>query len=235
MVLVVLPCLTELRRGERPFSPGGINIGEPCCPRKRISTDNSGGGHSRQSLGVICINRWVLSKSQKSFWFIYSLPFWCQWNNKKKFSFSNTQPLISDCGSLFELNFPDILPLRETNLEKSVDCRNLFVRGYPAFIRIDSVTHKHDLVLCAEDVLPFPCDSFLEKYGDSYLCFRITLLHSVTYCCILSFFFIFSFKILFFCTQILVLFHQTFTRFHQSVPLQMDLSLDTLTSIRSLG
>ena len=89
-----------------------------------------------------------------------------QKERKPKFSFSNTWALRSKFvgyRSFLELGPPDINPLRETSLEKSIDSSNLSVRGYPAFVRKDFVTHKHDLVVRTRKVVPFPCDYFLEN------------------------------------------------------------------------
>ena len=50
-----------------------------------------------------------------------------------KLNFSNIRGLrfnFVKCESFFELNFPDILALCETNLDESVDSDNFSVRGY---------------------------------------------------------------------------------------------------------
>ena len=48
-------------------------------------------------------------------------------------------------------------------------------------IRKDSSTHMHGLAVYVKEGLPFARDLSLEGSADSYLCFRLTLLHSVSY------------------------------------------------------
>ena len=86
-----------------------------------------------------------------------------------------------DCESFLESNSPDILVLCETNLDGSVDSGNFFVRGYLCFIQKDSSTHMHGLPVYVKEGLPFTRDLSLENSADSYLCFRLALLHSVSY------------------------------------------------------
>ena len=81
-----------------------------------------------------------------------------------KLSFTNIRGLRSNfvnCESFLESNSPDILALCETNLDDSIDSANFSVRGYLPLIRKDSGTHMHGLAV--------------------YLCFRLALLHSVSY------------------------------------------------------
>ena len=104
-------------------------------------------------------------------------------NNSLKLSFTNIQGLCSnfvDCESFLESNSPDILALCETNLDDSIDSGNFFVRGYLPLTRKDSNTHMHGLAYMKEG-LPFARDLFLENSADSYLCFQLALLHSVSY------------------------------------------------------
>ena len=67
------------------------------------------------------------------------------------------------------------LALCETNLDGSIDSGNFSVRGYLPLIRKDSSTHMHGLTVYVKEGLPF------ENSADSYLCFRLALLHSVPY------------------------------------------------------
>ena len=53
--------------------------------------------------------------------------------------------------------------------------------GYLPLIRKDSSTHMHGLVVYVKEGLPFAWDLSLENSADSYLCFRLALLHSVSY------------------------------------------------------
>ena len=86
-----------------------------------------------------------------------------------------------DCESFLESNSPDIIALCETNLDGSIDFGNFFVRGYLPLIWKDSSTHMHGLTVYVKEGLPFARDLSLENSADSYLCFRLALLHSVSY------------------------------------------------------
>ena len=156
--------------------------------------------------------------------------------NSLKLSFANIRGLRSnfvDCESFLESNCPDILALCETNLDGSVDSGSFSVRGYLSLIRKDSTTHMHGLAVYVKEELPLARDVSLENSEDSYLCFRLALLHSVSY-----FFFLYRSPISFslrFCARFLILFHLTSMRFSRSTHLLMFLSLETLTSIIRTG
>ena len=101
-------------------------------------------------------------------------------HNSLKLSFTNIGGLLSnyvECESFLESNSPDILTLCEANLDDSIDSGNFSVRR----IWKDSVTHMHGLVVYVKEGLPFAWDLSLENSADSYLCFRLALLHSVPY------------------------------------------------------
>ena len=85
------------------------------------------------------------------------------------------------CESFLELDSPDLLALCETNLDDSINSGNFSVRGYLPLIRKDSSTHMHGLAVYVKEGLPFARDLSLENSADSYLCFRLALLHSVSY------------------------------------------------------
>ena len=105
-------------------------------------------------------------------------------HNSLKLNFANIQDLCSnfvECESFLESNYPDILPLCETNLDDSIDSGNIFVRGYLPLIQKDSITHMHGLVVYVKEGLSFAWHLSLENSVDSYLCFRLALLHSVSY------------------------------------------------------
>ena len=85
------------------------------------------------------------------------------------------------CESFLESNSPYILALCETNLDESIDSGNFSVRGYLPLIRKDSNIHMHGLAVYVKEGLPFARDLSLENTADSYLCFRLALLHSVSY------------------------------------------------------
>ena len=105
-------------------------------------------------------------------------------HNSLKLSFTNIRGLRSnfvDCEPFLESNSPDILALCETNLDDSIDSGNFSVRGYLTLIRMDSSSHMHGLTVYLKEGLPFAWDLSLENSADSYLCFRLALLHSVSY------------------------------------------------------
>ena len=76
---------------------------------------------------------------------------------------------------------PEILALCETNLDDSIDFGNFSVRGYLPLIWKDSSTHMHGLAVYIKEELPFARNLSLENSADSYLCFRLALLHSASY------------------------------------------------------
>ena len=105
-------------------------------------------------------------------------------HNSLKLSFTNIRGLHSnfvDCESFLESNSPDILALCETNLDDSIDSGNFSVRVYLPLIQKDSSTHMHGLTVYVKEGLPFAQDISLENSADSYLCFQLALLHSVSY------------------------------------------------------
>ena len=102
-------------------------------------------------------------------------------HNSLKLSFKNIRGLRSnfvECESFLESNSPDILALCETNLDDSIDFGNFSVKGYLPLIRTDSIiTHMHGLGGYVKEGLPFAQDLSLENSADSYLCFRLALIH----------------------------------------------------------
>ena len=105
-------------------------------------------------------------------------------HNSLKLSFTNIRGLRSNfvhCESFLESNSLDILALCETNLDDSIDSGNFSVRGYLPLIRKDSSTYVHGLAVYVKKGLPFARDLSLENSASSYLCFRLALLHSVSY------------------------------------------------------
>ena len=104
--------------------------------------------------------------------------------NSLKLSFTNIQGLclnFVDCESFLESNSLDILALCETNPDDSIDSGNFSVRGYLPLIQKDSGTHMHGLTVYLKEGFPFAQDLSLENSADSYLCFRLALLHLVSY------------------------------------------------------
>ena len=105
-------------------------------------------------------------------------------HNSLKLSFTNIRSLHSnfvDCESFLESNSPDILALCETNQDDSIDSGNFSVKGYLPLIRKDSSTHMHGLAVYVKEGLSFAWDLSLENSADSYLCFQLALLHSMSY------------------------------------------------------
>ena len=105
-------------------------------------------------------------------------------HNSLKLSFTNIRGFHSNfvgCESFLESNSLDILALCETNLDDSIDSGNFSVRGYLLLIQKDSITHMDGLAVYVKEGLPFAWDLPLENSADSYVCFRLALLHSVSY------------------------------------------------------
>ena len=153
-------------------------------------------------------------------------------HNCLNLSFTNIRGLRSnfvDCESFLESNSPEILSQCVTNLDDSIDCGNFSVRGSLPLIRKDSITHMHDLAVYVKKGLPFARDLFQENSADSCLCFRLALLHSVSY-----FFFLYRSPSLSLCT--------VFDSISSSIDDALSithllklLSLETLTSIIRTG
>ena len=71
-------------------------------------------------------------------------------HNALKLSFMNITGLCSnfvDCESFLESDSPDILALRDTNLDDSIDSDNFSVRHYLPLFGKDSSTHMHVLTV----------------------------------------------------------------------------------------
>ena len=105
-------------------------------------------------------------------------------HNSLKFVFTNIRGLrknFVDCEFYLKSNSPGILALCETNLDDSINSGNFSVRGYLPLIQKDSGTHMHGLAVYIKEGLPFARGLSLENSADSYLCFRLALLHSVSY------------------------------------------------------
>ena len=126
-------------------------------------------------------------------------------HNSLKFSFTNIWGLhlnLVDCKSFLESNSPNVLALCERNLVDSINSGNFSMRGYLPFIQKDSSIHMHGLAVYVKQGLPITHDLSLENSADSYLCFRLSLLHSVSY-------FFSSIVHLHLCAQFFILFHLT--------------------------
>ena len=55
------------------------------------------------------------------------------------------------------------------------------MRGYLSLIRKDSTTRMHGLAVYVKEGLPFARDLSLENSADPYICFRLALLHLLSY------------------------------------------------------
>ena len=157
-----------------------------------------------RSLGVICYDRWVLSEGQGSlsheltaclFFNLFKLnelwpcskacrPDSFEWRNFLKLSFSNIWGLRS--------NFVDCESFIESNSLESNSCSPWDKPGWPWFWQFlcerlssfnpkDSSTHMHGLTVYVKEGLPFARDFSLENSADSYLYFKLAVLHSVSY------------------------------------------------------
>ena len=71
--------------------------------------------------------------------------------------------------------------LCQTNLDDSIDSGNFSGRGYLPLIWKDSSAHMRGLTVYVDKGRPFAWDLSLESSTDSYLCFWLALLHSVSY------------------------------------------------------
>ena len=127
-------------------------------------------------------------------------------HNSVKLNFTNIRGLRSDfveCESFLESNSTDIFALCDKNLGDWNDSGNSSLRGYVPLIRKDSITHMYGLAVYMKEELPFARDISLENSADSFLCFRLALLHLVSH-----FFFLCRSPSSSLCT-VLILFHQT--------------------------
>ena len=105
-------------------------------------------------------------------------------HNSLKLSFTNIQGLRSnfvDCESFLESNSPNILAICETNLDDLIHSGNFSVTGYLLLIRKDSSTLMHGPAVYVKEGLSFARELSLENSSDYYLCFRLVLLHTVSY------------------------------------------------------
>ena len=102
-------------------------------------------------------------------------------HNSLKLSFTNIRGLCSnfvDSESFLESNSPDILAICETNFNWFWQ----FLRErLSSFYWKVSSTHMHRLTVYIKEGLPFARELSPENSADSYLCFRLALLHSMSY------------------------------------------------------
>ena len=80
-------------------------------------------------------------------------------------------------------------------MDDSNDSGHFSLRGYLPLIPKDSITRMHGLAVYVKEGIPFAQDRSLENSANSYLSFRLTLIHSVSY-----FFFLYRSPSLCLCT-----------------------------------
>ena len=156
-------------------------------------------------------------------------------HNSLKLSFTNIRGLcfnFIDCGSFLESNSIEILALCETNLDDSNDSGNFSVRGYLPLTWKDSSIHMHGLAVYMKEGNLFAWDLSLENSADSYLCFQLALLHSVSYFFFLYLFFLPS---SFLCTVFDSISSNIYEVLSIKTHLLIFLYLETLTSIKRTG
>ena len=89
-------------------------------------------------------------------------------DNSLELSFTNIRGLRSnfvEFESFLESDSPDILALRETNLNDAIDSGNFFVRDCLPLIRKDSITHMNGLAVYVKEGLPFARDLSVKNCG----------------------------------------------------------------------
>ena len=103
-------------------------------------------------------------------------------HNSLKLSFTNFQLLCILLSADLSLNQTLLkFLLCETNLDDPTDTGNFSERGYLPLIQKDFSTHIHGLSVYVKEELSFPWNLPLENSADSYLCFRLALLSSMSY------------------------------------------------------
>ena len=104
--------------------------------------------------------------------------------NSLKLSFTNSWGLRSnfvECESFFESNSSEILALCDTTLDNSIDSSNFCNSFQLSLIWKYSIDHMHGLAVYVKEWIPFAWVLSLENSADSYICFQLALLHSVSY------------------------------------------------------
>ena len=99
-------------------------------------------------------------------------------------SFSNINGLRSkftDIESFLHHSSPDIFAMSETNLNSSIGSSEFSVTGYLPLSRLDSSSYMLGLGVFVRDDLPISRETSLEDLTKSFMCFRVSLLHSTSY------------------------------------------------------
>ena len=124
------------------------------------------------------LTQWIMAKLSKE-----PKPDTFESHNSLKHSFANIWGLHSnfvECESFLEQTLLTLLLcVRQTCM--AIDSGNFSVRGYLPLIQKDSVIHMHDLAVYVKEGLPIAQDQSQENFANSYLCFRLALVHSWSY------------------------------------------------------
>ena len=120
-------------------------------------------------------------------WIMVTLPKGCKLDNFEshtslKLSFTNIWGFclnFAECKTFLESNSPGILALCETGLDGSIYSDNFSLIVYLPLTY--SITYVLGLAVYVKQGLPFAQDLYLENPADSYLCFSLALIHSVSY------------------------------------------------------
>ena len=93
---------------------------------------------------------------------------------------------FTDLEAFMHKNKPDIFALCETNLHDNTQDSDFQLPDYLPIHRKDA-GHMHGLGVYAMSNLPIAREPTLEEDNESYMCFRLALLHSTTYIFLISF------------------------------------------------
>lgn len=99
-------------------------------------------------------------------------------------SFSNVRGLRSkfdQVESFLSDSSPDIFALCESNLNPSIDSSDFLAHGYLPINRKDSPNHMHGLGVYVRESLPVSRDFNFEISDQPFMCFRVSLLNSISY------------------------------------------------------
>ena len=122
-------------------------------------------------------------------WIMAILTKGCKPNNFEshdslKLGFANIRVIWSnfvECESFLESKSPTNFALWETNLDDSIDSGNFSRRVCLSLNQKNFTTHKHCLPVHVDEGITFAQYLSLENSADSYVCFPMGLLHSVSY------------------------------------------------------
>ena len=87
---------------------------------------------------------------------------------------------FADLEAFMLKNNSDIFALCETNLHDDIHDSDVQLHGYLPIQRKDA-GHMHGLGVYVKSNLPIARETILEDENESYMCFRLALLHSTTF------------------------------------------------------